>query len=252
MRTPIKDLRFKSKALPILLSIIPPESSIETFLFFSGDIELNLAEANRQVTAHTTELPVYDFWLTLMDDPDLLVEHIKHLHPLPNNEVASVFQKTLNRQKNPFMRAALFFVLNRCSELGTISSGEYDRKKFNPLALSYITRFKNDNLNIKWDKSFIESLKKRINADFVYIPAGKFTYSFLQDGLNTGDETTRFNHNDLSNTLSNINVPTLVSYSYHPALLDIYSSFKTKILINNSGKITNDKTTAKEILIANF
>ena len=99
MRTPIKDLRFKSKALPVLMSIIPPESKVETFLFFSGDIEVNLAAANRHVISHTTELPVYDFWLTLMDDADMLVEHIKHLHPIPSQDVANVFQKTLNNKK---------------------------------------------------------------------------------------------------------------------------------------------------------
>ena len=252
MRTPIKDLRFESKALPILLSIIPPESKVETFLFFSGHLEVNLAEANRHIVSHTTESLVYDFWLTMMDEPDILVEHIKHLHPLPSDEVAHVFQKTMSQQPNPYMRAALFFLLNRCSELGTISSGDYEQSRFNPLVLSYIKRFKKNNFDIKWDRTFIESLTKKIDADYVFIPAGKFAYSFFQDGLNTGDEITRFDHDELRDTLRNVTVPTIVLYSYHPALLKIYSSFKTKILIDKHGNATSDKAAAKEILIANF
>jgi site-specific DNA-adenine methylase len=252
MRTPIKDLRFTSKALPILKSIIPPESSVETYLLFSGDLEINLAEANRNVTSHTSELSVYDFWLSLFEDSDLLVKHIEHLHPLPNEKVAQVFQKTYSQQKNPYFRAAMFFLLNRCSELGTISSGDYDQKRFNPLALSYIKRYKKYNFDVKCDRDFITSLKQPIDSDFVFIPAGKFNYTFFQKGLNTGTEVTRFNHKELATTIAEIKVPTIVSYSYHPALLDLYGSFKTKILIDNYGKITKQQENAKEVLIANF
>jgi hypothetical protein len=56
----------------------------------------------------------------------------------------------------------------------------------------------------------------------------------------------------LATTIAKIKVPTIVSYSYHPALLDLYGSFKTKILIDNYGKITKQQENAKEVLIANF
>ena len=252
MRTPIKDLRFKSKSLPILKSLIPPQSRVETFLLFSGDLEINLAESDRYVISHTSEPSIYDFWHTLTEDPDLLVQHINYMHPLPNQDVAQVLQKTFSQQKNPYFRAAMFFILNRCSEVGTISSGDYDQERFNPLALSYIKRFKKYNFDVKCDKDFIESLKQDMSADFVFIPAGKFSYTFFQEGMNTGSEITRFNHKELSNTLCDIKIPTIVSYSYHPALMDIFGSLKTKILIDKYGKITREKQNATEVLIANF
>ena len=180
MRTPIKDLRNISKALPVLKTIIPPESTVESFLLFSGDIEINLAEAGYNVIAHTTELSVYDFWLTLIEDSDLVVNYVEHFYPFPNQQVFNAFQKKFNTLKNPYARAALFFLLNRCSETGTVSSGDFDQSRFNPLCLSYLKRFKQNTFNVTFDEDLIESLKKPMAADFVFIPAGKFNYSFFQ------------------------------------------------------------------------
>ena len=70
--------------------------------------------------------------------------------------------------------------------------------------------------------------------------------------MSTGSEFTRFDHKELAATLSNVRVPAIVSYSYHPALLDIFGSFKTKILVDKYGKITKEKQNAMEVLIANF
>ena len=252
MRTPIKDLRHVSKALPVLKTLIPPESKVETFLLFSGDLEINLAEAERYVTAHTTEIRVYDFWMTMFEDPGSITDYVKFYYPFPDQDVFNVFQKTFNQQKNPSARAALFFLLNRCSDLGTISSGNFEQSNFNPLALSYIKRFKKNNFDVKLDKDLIEALNFDMEADFVFIPAGKFNYSFFQEGMNTGDEQTRFDHEDLRDTVSNLKIPTIVLYSYHPKILEIYKDFDTKILIDKYGKITKDRKMSKEVLIANF
>jgi site-specific DNA-adenine methylase len=252
MRTPIKDLRHVSKSLPILKTLIPPESSVETFLLFSGDMEINLAEDNRFVTSHTTEIPVYDFWLTLFEEPERIVEHIKYYFPFPDDDVFQAFQKSFNTFDSPYVRAALFFLLNRCSDTGSVSHGDLDQSNFNPLCLSYIQRFKKINFDVEYDTDLLQSLGAPIESDYVFVPAGKFSYSFFQEGQNTGDEDTKFEHKELRDALYKIDKPTIVLYSYHPRVIELYKKFKTKILINGQGKITNDKDRAKEVLIANF
>lgn len=252
MRTPIKDLRHESKALQILKNLIPENSNVHSFLFFSGAVELNLAESNRPVIAHTTEFSVYDFWLTLFEEPDSIIDNVKFFYPFPDDAVFNVFQKTFNQQKNPAVRAALFFLLNRCSELGTISSGKFDQSNFNPLALSYIERFKKDNFDVKLDAELYSSILETKNADYIFIPAGKFYHTFFQDGMNTGEEDTRFDHKKLRDVVTKVETPCVITYSYHPMLLDMYKKFKTKILIDKFGKITTEKQDAKEVLIANF
>ena len=252
MRTPIKDLRHVSKALPVLKNIIPTGSKIESFLFFSGDLEVNLAEDDRFVTAHTSEYSVYDFWLTLFEDPESIVENVKFFYPFPDKHVFNVFQETFSQQKNPAVRAALFFLLNRCSESGTVSHGDFDQSNFNPLALSYIKRFKRNNLDVKLDGDLYNALTKVSDADFIFIPAGKFNYTFFQEGMNTGDDQTRFDHDKLANILRTLNKKTIILYSYHPKVISLYKDYKTKILLDKYGKITHDNDKATEVLIANF
>tara|TARA_Y100000592_G_C5453122_1_gene309810 strand:+ start:995 stop:1753 length:759 start_codon:yes stop_codon:yes gene_type:complete len=252
MRTPIKDLRHVSKALPTLKNLIPEESKVDSFLLFAGDLEINLAEANRHVTSHTTEYVIYDFWHTLFEDAGRLVEHVKHFFPFPDEDVFLACQDMFNNFKGSYSRSAMFFLLNRCSDTGTISSGNFDQSNVNPLCVSYLTRFKKNNFDVKLNDNFIESLSQESDADFIFIPAGKFTYSFFQEGMNTGEEKTVFEHEELRDAALQLKKKTIIMYSYHPKIIQLYKKFKTKILIDKYGKITQDKKKATEVLIANF
>ena len=45
-----------------ILKIIPEGSVVSTFLFFDGELDLWLAEADRVVRAHTNKYVIYEFW----------------------------------------------------------------------------------------------------------------------------------------------------------------------------------------------
>ena len=62
MKSPIKDLRFTPKSLGVLKEMIPEKSFVDTYLLYSGETEINLAEADRYVVSHTNSYIIYDFW----------------------------------------------------------------------------------------------------------------------------------------------------------------------------------------------
>ncbi len=255
MISPIKDLRHNTKSLSVLKDIIPKSSTVESFLLFAGDVEIGLAEAERQVIAHTNKYIIYDFWKTLFDNPENLAQSVEYLFPFESEDVFRVFQDTYHKQKSPTMRSALFFLVNRCSSDGMISSGQLQQKNYNPLALNYIRRFKQINFNVVYDYS--PNLKNCISStspqtDYVFLPVGKFSYNFLSEGMNRGPEETTIVHKELKNIVDNIDTKTILNYQYHPGALNLFKDYGSTILLDKYGKRTIKHENAKEILIANF
>jgi site-specific DNA-adenine methylase len=255
MISPIKDLRHNTKSLSILKEIIPAGSNVESFLLFAGDVEINLAESERIVIAHTNRYVIYDFWKTLFDDSRSLAQSIEYLYPFKTEEVFRVFQNNYHKEKSPLMRAALFFLLNRCSSNGMISSGVLEQKNYNPLALNYIRRFKQINFDVAYDYSLsIEHSLNRTSAqtDFIFLPVGKFSYNLLSEGINRGPEETTIVHKKLKNIVDNISTKTILNYQYHPGVLKLFKDYESITMLDEYGKETTNKENAKEILIANF
>ena len=254
MRSPIKDLRFSPKSLPSLKKLIPPGAKVDSYLLYSGELEMNLAESNRHVVAHTTSFIVYDFWRSMFDKPDIVLKAVDHFWPIEDEKLFEVYQTMFRGYKDHLVRAALFFILNRCSSEGLIQTGRLDPKNFNPIALTYIQRFERQNFDVAWDKSenFIDTIQSDTDADYLYFPVGKFSYNFFEESIPRGYEETTVNHKELRKRVGNLNKKVILDYIYHPRLLDLYKDFPTKIFIDQHGRITTNQENAKEVLIANY
>ena len=253
MRTPIKDLRYVTKSLSALKKIIPPESRVETFLLFSGNIEINLAEADRRVTAHTTKLVIYDFWKSMTEAPEIIAEIAEHIYPFEDEKLFNVFQEKYHKSKDPYVRAALFFLLNRCSSDGMISHGKLESKNYNPVALSHIKRFNPINFNVEYDDcdDFMETIRHTEDADYIFLPVGKFGYNFLEEGINRGPEETSVYHKDLKEVVGATTIRTIINYQYHPEVLKLYKDYDI-MMLDKYGRQTSEEETAEELIIANF
>ena len=134
-----------------------------------------------------------------------------------------------------------------------IQSGLFDKDNFNPLAVSYIRRFKKVNFDVVWDSNddFIQTVSDDTDADYLYFPIGKFSYNFLDEGINRGFEQTRIQHSKLFNKLNTFDKKVIVDYIYHPHLLNLYKDWPTKIFLNEYGQRV-ERDMAKEVLIANY
>ena len=68
MITPIKD-PVEFKAGDYLKSLIPAGSVVDTFFFYGGKLEFDLAQSARLVRAHTNRYVIYEFWHCMQEDP---------------------------------------------------------------------------------------------------------------------------------------------------------------------------------------
>ena len=223
-------------------------------MLYSGAIEINLGESGRHVLSHTTSFVIYDFWRSMFDSPETIVRAINHFWPIDDEKLFDVYQTRFRSFSDHLVRAAMFFILNRCSSEGMIQSGILDSQNFNPLAINYIKRFKKTNFDVVWnsDENFVDTVTEETDADYIYIPAGRFSYNLLDDGINRGFEETRVHHATLCDKLKTFDKKVILDYIYHPRVVKMYKHFPTIILLDKYGRITSREESAEEVILANY
>jgi len=252
MKSPIRENN-RFKCLPLLRELIPPGSVINSFLFFDGNLEFGLANSERFIIGHTNRYVIYEFWECATEDAPKIAEISKFLFSSTQLNMFHIFQETWPKHKDPYLRSAIFYLLNRCSEKGTISSGKFVPENFNPLALASLNKFRADNFHIKWDPSedFLQGINNAPKADFTLLPVGKFSYNFFEHGKNRGFEMTSIDHKKLFALLNQKEDKWVVIYKPHPQLYKLYKNHNITML-NKYGKVTPQKDECEEVVIANF
>jgi site-specific DNA-adenine methylase len=208
------------------------------------------------VCAHTTAYVVHEFWECALANPALLhtiitAEDFKFDHP----QMFEILQQSWPTYRDPYVRSSLFFILNRHSGTGLISSGKFSKKNINPLAISYLQHFKVPNFHLQWDNEpdFIASIDPTPGAQFLLFPVGGFSHNLFETGKNHGYETTSINHQQLYTKLETLNdqYKWIALYDFHPEILKLYKDY-TLVLLNAQGSKTSSHDECKGIVIANF
>jgi len=254
MKTPLKDATHNGRCVAALKKKIAPRSVIDTYLFYGGKAELNLASYDRFVIAHTTNYYVHEFWDCLSRHPRKLYDIITSDVFKFDEEMFSHLQESWPMRADPYIRASLFFLLNRCSEKGLISSGELSMQNFTPVALNYLRTFKapkNFHLVLDEEQTVISSLDNANPRGYIFVPCGDFSYNLFEEGKNKAYEGTTFKHTEVCSILASKSSPWVVSYNYHPGVLKLYEKFNIT-LIDKYGNETSNEQNCEEVLIANF
>ena len=254
MKSPIKDLDRNFQCLSVLKDMIPKGSIVNSFLFFAGAIEFNLAANSRFVCAHTNKYVIYEFWDCLLHDHQRVYDIVTcESFNFRDENIFNVLQESWPKYRDPYVRASLFFLLNRCSATGKISSGKLDQKNFNPIALSHLKRFKPLNFHLIHDNgqdisTAIDNVKE---TDYLLFPIGAFRYDFLNHSKSQGYETELVDHRALRAKLKNESRKWLLVYNFHPELIKLYKGYNM-IMVDRYGRRTLQHVACKEIIIANF
>jgi len=241
--------------MPLLKEMIPSGSIVEAYLFFAGKAELSLASDERFVIAHTNRYPVYEFWKCIEKDPFLVAEMVRSFFPMASEDMFYIFQEKWHTYADPFMRAALMFVLNCCSEKGTISSGRLFRSVINPLALRNLESFEATNINIHFDPE--EEILQTLTAghmnpeSVVLLSAGNYEPLFFPHSKPRGPEESLFDPSALKLQLDGLDKKWILLYNMHPQILSLYEDYNI-IGINQHGFQLAHPAAASEVLIANF
>jgi len=259
MKTPIKEnITFNN--IGVIKELIPINSSVNSFLFYSGGIEFKLAVSDRQVIAHTNKYIIYEFWKCVMENAPAVAEWSKNLskllepHPVfSNQKTFSILQESWTSYDNPYTRAGFFFLLNRCSEMGLISSGKMRREDFNSLALINLQRFKIKNFDIMLDKKedYLNSIEDTKDGEYLLFPVGSYGLNLFEQGKNKGFESTTIHHKNLYEKLKNEDRKWIILYKYSDYVLENYKEFNI-IKTDKYGRKTTREDRCEDIVVFNF
>ena len=86
MKTPIRNPLFETKANSVLENLIPRGTVVESFAFYSGDVEFHLSNRDRFVSAYTEKDIIYDVWSTLFADTTSAAEISSRILPLKDKK----------------------------------------------------------------------------------------------------------------------------------------------------------------------
>jgi len=247
VKTPIRNPYGTTKANSVIEKIIPVGSVVSSYGFYSGEVEFHLSNRNRFVSCHTTSKPIYEFWNTIFQDPNPVAEIASRILPLRDEKEFSILQEKWHQFKNPDVRAAMFFLLNNCSDTGYISKGAMNTKNYNPVTLSRLKKFvKPENFYLSLVKDNISHIKTNNNTDFFFLQLEKYRFDILTDGFNKGPEEEHFIFNDILNALQHKKFIILTK----PSKLLARKTNSKVIYIDKYGREAKE-TNAKEMVIYN-
>ncbi len=253
MRSPIKVKSRDFKALSAIKKIVPPQSIIHSFLMLDGSIEFGLAANDRYVVAHTNKYVCYEFWWCVKNNPRRILEAVKYLEPIQDKNVFYLLQENWPSYRDPYVRSALFLLLNRYSATGKISSGDFNLEAYRPTDAIQLQNMGFQNLHLLLDKQedFTDSINE-INGrcDYILIPVGDYTLNLFEEEK-LGYEDTHVSHKKLQTVFENTDKKMILVYKMSSKLVMKYRQHNITY-INKYGRPVSDAKNAEEVLIANF
>jgi len=253
MKSPIR-APHRYNSLSILKQKLPKRSVVDSFLLYDASIELALAKQQHLMVMHTTSYPLYEFWFTLGDAHAAIVALMERLYPVNSSILFQVLQNSWTEQEPLEVRSALFFLLNRCSATGLLSSGELDNKNFSPTSLTHLRNVDLRNTHFVYDQheNFVDSVAPTHSESILFIPGGQYNPTPFMEAAGLGPEETWVNHPHLRDKLMGLTgARWVLVYMYSRAVVDAYSSCSL-VLVDQYGLVTDDPKEAKEVVIANF
>jgi len=258
MKTPIKLPDREFKALSSIKKLFPEESYIHSFLLYNAGLEIPLSADGRYVIAHTNRYSIYEFWTCLNLNAEQVQRVVQHFDNIQDKNIFHLLQENLPTYPDPYLRAGMFFLLNKYSKSGYVSRGEFEPDSHNPLALANLRRVSFDNFMVMYNKEqdLVENMKNIKNrCDYVFVPVGDFSLNYLknkEEGFNSlAYDQTFVDTKALKEFIAQTDKKTAYLYHYNKSV-DKFFDGQEKYLIDQWGRPTNDKSRAKEIIVANF
>jgi len=254
MRTPLQCKYESSICVNEIINLIEPNATISTYAFYSGQLEFRLADYGHKITAYTTNPYVYEFWEEAISKPEELYTLVTTGDFKFKGPAAfSALQKSWTRSEGT-MRAALFYVLNRCSETGYISSGPLNLKGLNLFSHNYLRCLDLPaNLELVCDDklSLRQQMRECDGSDYVVAHLGRFSYNLFEKSRLRGPEETPVNHQEIRELLLSEERKYMMIYKYHTRLFDFFKELNM-IFVDGNGHMCATIDKCEEVIVTNF
>ena len=238
-----------------LKRLISAETPIKAFLPFSGEVELSLLGEGRDLAIHTNNYVIYEFWSCFKTDPFRIADQAESLHARTTAGMIKTYQQEWPAFRDPYLRSAIFFLLNRYSEKGTLSCGIASLSNYTPMCLNRLRRCDESvtKINITYHKSedYLEGIESCPNDGVALLMVGKFQGGPLGRQLDMGYETYPLNHRNLKKRITATGKKFILTYKAHRGIPILYREYKT-IYINKFGKETRNIDLAEDMVVTNL
>tara|TARA_R100000234_G_scaffold115817_1_gene92174 strand:+ start:994 stop:1719 length:726 start_codon:yes stop_codon:yes gene_type:complete len=239
-------LKKTTNSISTIKDIIPKGSVVQAYPFYDGAIGFSLCESDRYVIGVTKSPVVHEFWNYVTKDAKKISVIADRLYPSLNENTFDLLRKSWYSYKDPYVRSALFFLLNRCSSLGMITHGELNTENYNPISINDLRTFSVTNFHTTLlPKEEEYSAPKDIDVNLFNAP--DYYFDLLNTEQTIGLEESPFKHTKFLNDFDD--KPSVFVYKIHPRLLKIKNY--SKILLDQYGRQTTDAGQAKEIILHN-
>lgn len=219
-RSPLRYPGGKTRAVSMILPHIPENTEKLCSPFFGGgSVELALMGKGVAIFGSDIFSPLVDFWQETIRDSAELSERVKKYYPLSRSKFYSL-QKRYTSLPDKLERAAVFFVLNRCSFSGTTLSGGMSpgHKRFTPSAIERLRNFHSAGLKVR-KVDYKVALRENSNMMAYLDPP----YLISSDNLygSRGNAHKGFNHEELASILRKRD-KWVLSYNDCPEIRELY------------------------------
>ena len=225
---------------------IPEGRRIATPFLGGGSLEMGLASRGHNVVAYTEYRLLYDFWLCAMRDPDKLYKMASSFYPIEDPRMFSMLQKKVYEPDDEYLRSALFYVLNHCSEEGRTTAGhmEAGTPRFNEMRLSQLASFETSPFSLELEK-YTSALQK---DDFLVCSMPKYMRANLQ-GAVIVPEAPQVNHKKFAKLINERQCADwILIYDYNSDLMELYPE-QEKVLLGAGYRPTTNPDRAEEVMI---
>ena len=211
-KSPLRYPGGKSRACKIIEETINTTKSINRYdtilspFFGGGSFEFYLQNKyNMQIIANDKFEPLFNFWSTVKYDKNNLVKTINQLKPVSKDQFAQYRKDVIDKNINSLLRAAYYFIINRCSFSGATLSGGFSKesseKRFTQNSIDNINNLdlKNVIFENKDFLQFIGESKIALNTLLFLDPPYYLSNPKLYG--DNGDLHEYFNHQQLADIL---------------------------------------------------
>ena len=253
-KSPLKSTWTSGKSLSAIKGMIPNGSIVHTFMFHDGILELELSKTKRFIVSHTNKYAIYEFWQCLLNDHERVAAVADHFYPIDNKNIFYILQKNWLKYPDPFVRSGMFFLLNRLSDTGYATHGEFVDDPEIPSVIQSLKKFAAQNYHLQFDKDDnIVNCIQNINTkcDYVFAPIGPFSMNLFEDGKEDTYVQSKIIHKDIRKLLDTTDKSVMLLYKYSKPALEFYEGYNTTI-VDQWGRTTKSDNFAKELIVANF
>lgn len=272
MKTPLRYAGGKSKAIYKLEKFLPEMvSNMEIHDSFLGGgsfpIYLTKLYPNLKIKVNDVYFPLYNFWINLRDNGIEMSDKLLELKN--NNNTKELARKLFDEQKKVISdnfksnleKAIAFYVLNKCSFSGLVSSSFSEQASVSNFGLKGIENLRYYSELIKsWEiynldyREFIDKFSNKENV-FLYLDPPYM----IKDNLygDHGELHKIFKHEDFFKLCPPLKCKQLISYNsdllIKNAFKDYYiSDYDLTYTLRSTGTYMEDQKSRKELAMRNY